>query len=145
MGGVQYDSATENTIANVQVSVPLPVFDRNQGGIAEACGELAAARAALDRRQLELEERLAGAVRDYSSARQRVTKYEQSILPASRESLGMVAKAYDQGEIDYLQLLSTQRIYTQNNLAYLQDLETAWRKWAEIEGLLVAVPGDDSP
>jgi cobalt-zinc-cadmium efflux system outer membrane protein len=142
--GVQYDDATEDTIANVQVSVPLPVYDRNQGRIAEACGQLAAARAALERRQLELEQRLADALRDYTSARERVTRYEKSILPAARESLDMVVKAYDQGEIDYLQLLSTQRVFTQNSLAYLQDLETAWRKWAEIEGLLVVGPDTGS-
>ena len=141
--GVQFDNATENTIANVEVSLPLPVFDRNQGRIVEACGQLAAARAALDRRQLELEERLAGALRDYLSARQRVTKYETSILPAARESLDMVVKAYNQGELDYLQMLSTQQIYTRNNLAYLEDLETAWRKWAQIEGLLVAGSAPD--
>lgn len=144
LAGVQYDNATENTIANVELSVPLPVFDRNQGRIAEACGQLAAARAALDRRQLELEDRLADALRDYLSARQRVTRYETSILPAARESLDMVIKAYKQGELDYLQMLSTQRVYTQNNLAYLQDLETAWRKWAEIDGLLVVGPYGDS-
>jgi cobalt-zinc-cadmium efflux system outer membrane protein len=144
LGGVQYDNATQNTIANVQVSVPLPVFDRNQGGIAEACGQLAAARAAFDRRQLDLEQRLADVLRDYLSALQRVTKYQESILPAARESLDMVVKAYDQGEVNYLELLSTQRIYTQNNLAYLQDLETAWQKWAEIEGLLVAGPDAES-
>ncbi len=144
LAGVQFDNATENTLANVELSLPLPIYDRNQGRIAEACGQLAAARAALERRQLELEERLADALRDYLSARQRVTKYEESILPAARESLDMVVKAYNQGELDYLQMLSTQQIYTQNSLSYLEDLETAWRKWAEIEGLLVAGPGPDS-
>jgi outer membrane protein TolC len=49
----------------------------------------------------------------------------------------MITQAYRQGELDYLQLISAQQTYTEKNLAYLQDLETAWRKWAEIDGLLV--------
>ena len=44
MAGVQRDNATSDTIANVQVSIPLPVFDRNQEAIAQACSELTAAQ-----------------------------------------------------------------------------------------------------
>ena len=49
----------KTAIANVQVSMPLQIFDRNQGAIAQACGELVAAQAALDKKELELEQRLA--------------------------------------------------------------------------------------
>jgi cobalt-zinc-cadmium efflux system outer membrane protein len=66
-----------------------------------------------------------------------------SILPATRESLNMFTQAYQQGELDYLQLIMAQQTYTEKNIAYLQDLENAWRKWAEIDALLVGeiMPG----
>ncbi|MEX0641672.1 MAG: TolC family protein, partial [Pirellulales bacterium] len=54
--GVAQDNATRDTIANVQISMPIPVFDRNQGAIAQACGELAAAQAALEQRELALQQ-----------------------------------------------------------------------------------------
>jgi cobalt-zinc-cadmium efflux system outer membrane protein len=135
-GSVQYDDAARDTIAGVQISVPLPVFDRNQGAIAAACGELAAAQAGLDEQQLALENQLAAVLRDYLTARARVTKYAEVILPAARESRDMINGAYEQGELDYLQLLSAQRTYTEKHLAYLQDLATAWKTWAVLEGLL---------
>ena len=135
--GVAQDNATDDTIANLQVSMPIPVFDRNQGAIAQACGELTAAQAALEQRELALEQRLADALRDYATARQRVARYSDSILPTARQSLDIITRAYEQGELDFLQLLSIQRTYTEKNLAYLQDLEIAWKKWAEIDGLLV--------
>lgn len=142
--GVALDNATNDTIANVQVSMPLPLFDRKQGAIAQACGELTAAQAALEQKELALEQRLAAAMRDYATPRERVARYTDSILPAARESLHMINKAYEQGELDYLQVLAIQQTYAQKNLAYLQDLETAWKQWAEIEGLLVGQLPDDS-
>jgi cobalt-zinc-cadmium efflux system outer membrane protein len=135
--GAAFDNATNDTIANVQVSLPLPVFNRNQGAIAQACGELASARAALQARELLLTQRLAAALRDYETARQRVVRYTDTILPTARQTLDMTNQGYQQGELEYLQMLSVQQMYAQTNVAYLQALETAWKKWAEIEGLLV--------
>lgn len=137
MSGAQYDYASEFAMANVQVSLPVPIFDRNQGGISQASGELAAAQAALDSRELALTQQLAAAMSDYNTASRRVEKFTASILPAARQSLDLVSKAYEQGELEYLDILNTQRIYAEKNLAYLDDLETAWKKWAEIDGLLV--------
>jgi outer membrane protein, heavy metal efflux system len=135
--GVAQDTATRDTIANVQISMPIPIFDRNQGAIAQACGELTAAQAALEQRELALEQRLAVAIRDYVTARQRVMRYSETIIPTARRALDITNRAYEQGELDYLQVLTVQTTYTQNNLSYLQDLEIAWKQWAEIEGLLV--------
>jgi cobalt-zinc-cadmium efflux system outer membrane protein len=119
------------------VSVPLPIFDRNQGAVAQACGELAAAQAALERREVALQQRLAEAMRDYTTARERALKYSEKVLPVARETLEIMNAGYRDGELDYLQVLSIQQTYAQQNLSYLQDLETAWKKWAEIDGLLV--------
>jgi cobalt-zinc-cadmium efflux system outer membrane protein len=135
--GVQYDSASQYTIANVQLSMPIPIFDRNQGAVAQACGELAAAQAALEARELAIAERLAVAMRDYTTARQRVARYTEKILPAAKETLDLVNLGYRQGELDYLQALSVQQTYAAKNLSYLADLTTAWKEWAEIDGFLV--------
>jgi cobalt-zinc-cadmium efflux system outer membrane protein len=135
--GVQRDDATEYTIANVEVSVPIPIFNRNQGAIAQAGGRLAAAQAALEEGELAVEQRLAAAMRDYTTARQQATQYAAQVLPVARESLDMINAGYQQGELDYLDVLSIQRTYAEKNLSYLEDLEQAWKRWAEIDGLLV--------
>jgi cobalt-zinc-cadmium efflux system outer membrane protein len=140
--GVQYDNAAQDTIANVQVTLPVPIFDRKQGAITEACGELAAAQAALQARELAIQERLTVAMRDYKMARERVVRYTEKILPAAKDTLNLMSIGYQQGELDYLQLLMVQQTYATKNLSYLADLETAWQRWAEIDGFLV---GDIAP
>jgi cobalt-zinc-cadmium efflux system outer membrane protein len=137
MSGAQYDNATQFAMANVQVTVPVPLFNRNQGGIASANGELIAAQSALEAREMSLAQELAAAMADYNTAVRRVAKYHESILPAARQSLDLVSKAYEQGELEYLDILAIQRTYTERNLDYLRNLEAAWKKWAEIDGLLV--------
>jgi cobalt-zinc-cadmium efflux system outer membrane protein len=133
---VQYHDGTNDTVTGVQLGVPIPIFDRNQGGIIEAQGQLAAAEAALGRLQLDLEVRLAAVLSDYLSARARVAKFSETILPATQQSVDMIARAYEAGEIDYLQLLTAQQTYTNKHLAYYEELQTAWLKWADIESLL---------
>jgi len=142
--GAQHDNTTGDDIANVQVNVPLPIFDRNQGAVAQAGGELAAAQAGLERRELALQQQLAAAMRDFATARERALKYSEKVIPAARETLDLTSAGYKQGELDYLQVLTVQQMYAQQNLSYLKDLETAWKKWAEIDGLLVGtLPAGD--
>ena len=142
--GVQFDNATNDTIANVQFSMPIPVHDRNQGAIMQSCGELAAAQAALEARQLAIQERLTIAMRDYTTARERVAKYNEKILPAAKETLDLITAGYQQGQLEYVQVYNVQQIYANKNLSYLQDLATAWQRWAEIDGFLVGDISQDS-
>ena len=142
--GVQFDNATNDTIANVQFSMPIPVHDRNQGAIMQSCGELAAAQAALEARQLAIQERLTIAMRDYTTARERVAKYNEKILPAAKETLDLITAGYQQGQLEYVQVYNVQQIYANKNLSYLQDLATAWQRWAEIDGFLVGDISTDS-
>ena len=126
--GVQYDNATRDTIAGVQVGIPLPIYNRNQGNIGKAQAELAAAQQEVARVQLSLQQRLALVFEQYATAHHQVEKYHGDILPNAQESLKLVSAGYRQGEFSYLVLLTAQRTYFQTNLAYLdalRDLRTA--------------------
>lgn len=135
---VQFDNATEDTIAGVQLGVPLPIWNRNQGGIRQAEAEITQARRNADRVELNLKQRLAAAFQEYSTARSQAETYSTQILPKAKETFDLVQRGYRLGELGYLDLLNAQRTYSQTNLAYLDALATLWRSWAEIEGLLLS-------
>lgn len=134
---VQFDDATNNTIAGVQVGVPLPLWDRNQGGIRQAQAEITVASQNIDRVALDLKRRLVIAFQEYSNAKTQVETYAVEILPRAEQTLDLVRRGYTAGEVGYLELLTAQRTYAQTNLTYLNALDSLWRSWTRIDGMLL--------
>lgn len=135
---LKYDNATQNTIAGVQVGVPVPLFDRNQGNIQRAYGELVTAENEVRRVELSLQQRLAAAFERYETARQQAEKYKESVLPSAKESLDLVTAGYRAGEFPYVDLLTAQRTYFRVNLAYLESLRALQTSHVALEGLLLS-------
>jgi outer membrane protein, heavy metal efflux system len=122
----------------VTVGVPLPLWNRNQGGIVQAQGQVAAAERALDQLELSLENRLAPVFERYSNALGQVNKYRGQLLPAAQQSLDLVRRLYQAGETPYLNLLTAQRSFSQTNVNYLESLRELRAAEAEIDGLLLS-------
>lgn len=135
---VQYDDNSNYTIGGLQAGVPLPLWNRNQGGIRQAQADIAAARRNADRVELDLKRRLAEAFQAYSTSRMQAQTYSTSILPKAQQTFDLVQRGYSLGEVGYLDLLNAQRTFSQTNFAYLESLESLWRSWAQIEGLLLS-------
>jgi cobalt-zinc-cadmium efflux system outer membrane protein len=133
----QHDNATSDNIVGVQAVLPIPVWNRNQGGISKAEAEFAAAKSEVARTQLALQQRLAVVYGRYANAFQQVQRYEQDILPDAQSSLDLVNAGYKQSQFSYLNLLTAQRTYFQTNLAYLDALRQLRESAVEIDGLLL--------
>jgi cobalt-zinc-cadmium efflux system outer membrane protein len=134
---VKYDTGSRFTVADVAVTVPLPVFNRNQGNILSAQSSLIAAEKELQRVELDLRNRLAETFERYANARRQVDTYQQSILPDAKKSLELVSTGYREGEFDFLTLLTAQRTYFFVNLDYLASLALLWDTSVDLEGLLL--------
>jgi len=135
---VAFDTASDDTWAGVQVGLPLPLHDRNQGEIAKSVAELRAAEANVNRLQLWLYERLAAAFERYDNARYQANVYAASILPDAQDALNLANLGYTEEELDYLSVLTAQRQYTQTNLAYLDALREVRASAVKINGLLLS-------
>ena len=135
--GVMHNFVNGDEVANVQVMVPVPLHDRNQGNIRRAQAELTLARAEVARLELGLQARLANVFERYARARQQVVIYKERILPDARESWDLTDRAYRQGELGYLAVLTAQRTYFQANVMYLEALRELWLAEVAIEGLLL--------
>jgi cobalt-zinc-cadmium efflux system outer membrane protein len=134
---MQYDNATLDNMAGVQAGIPLPIWNRNQGGIRRARAELVAAESDVRRVELDLSRRLAAAFQRYQNAKQQVQTYERDILPDAKASLDLVNAGYREGEFGYLALLTSQRTFFQTNLSYLDALRELKRQHALIDGMLL--------
>jgi len=137
-GSVQYDAASQDTIAGVQAGLPLPLWHRFQGRIAQAEAELAAAHHDWQATRVGLTRRLAEAFGRYESARQKVATYTRDILPKSQRSLDLVEKAYTAKVGQFTTLLTAQRTFFTTNQEYIEAVKELWQSLVAIDGLVLS-------
>jgi len=131
------NGAAGRSDGGIQVTVPVPVWNRNQGGIAEAIAEIRAAERSLEQLELNLQQQLAPVFEQYQNARSQVERYQTRILPAAQETLEITRKSFEAGETGYLHQLTAQRTNSQTQLNYLDALRKLREAEIEIDGLLL--------
>ena len=139
---VQYDDATQDTVASVQVGAPLPLWNRNQGGIARSAHEVTAARRRFDAVTLRLTQDLATTFQQYEAAQANAEAYREGILERAEENMGLVKQAFSAGEASFLDLLTVQRTYFESNLDYLQALREVNQSVQLLNGFLLRLDDD---
>lgn len=135
--GYVYQSQNRSNDFNIGISLPVPIWNKNQGNIHAAQAQLGEAVQQVGRVEFELTERLATAFRTYSSARQRAYRYQKSILSRAREGYQLSLKGYRAGQFDYLRVLEAQRAYGRADLEAVRSLGEMWRAAGELSGLLL--------
>jgi cobalt-zinc-cadmium efflux system outer membrane protein len=128
----------------LQVGVPVPLFNRNQGNIRSAQAELGRAIQEVSRVQNELSSRLWTAFGQYAAARQRAARYRTAVVPAATRAYRLAVEAFRGGQFEYLRVLQAQRSVAEANLEYIRALSEAWRAASEIAGLLLEEHWPDS-
>lgn len=109
-----------------QVGVQLPIFNRNQGNIAAAKGQIESAKQELARVKLRVQRDLASMFRDYDSARLMVQQYKAEMLPRAEQAYRLYQRSYQQMAGAYPQVLISQRTLFQLEAEYVQALENVW-------------------
>ncbi|MFO0606624.1 MAG: TolC family protein [Polyangiales bacterium] len=87
------------------LTVPLPVFQRNQGDRARSRSDVDVARAELAAARVQLAGQLAEARAVMAAAAQRTRAYGTEILPRFEENLTLLRRSFEVGQIDVLELL----------------------------------------
>ncbi len=101
------------------LSVPLPVFDRNQGNIAASRSNVAAAEARRASALATLTVRARNAIAAVESAEARVRALEGAAIPEAFEALRLTQQAYREGRASLLELLDAQNAYTSAEAALI--------------------------
>lgn len=93
----------------VGVSLPIPVFDRNQGNIARAGADVIQAEQEARKARLEAEQALHEAWQDWQSAHAEATELQKRIVPSAEEALKLSRQGYERGRFSFLEVLNAQR------------------------------------
>lgn len=115
-------STSSDTQLGVRLSMPIPVFDRNQGGRAAARSRLEAAGS----RSLALERivtaEVEAAFSRLSASERILALFKQSIIPQLTENLKLTQEAYRLGEVGILAVIEEQKKFFEVNDGYLAAL-----------------------
>lgn len=133
----EQDNINKYSSVNTFLSLPVPVFNRNQGNIHHANADLREAHAEVRRTQLALRDALADACQRLDTARMQVLELRNEILPDAEAALTATADAQRAGEISALQVIAAERTYFESRLNYIQAWTEFRKAAAEIDGLLL--------
>ncbi len=134
-GGVRRFEETDDAAFVAGLAVPLPLFDRNQGGIEEALADLAASRQQYEAVRVKTLAALSEAVSALAAAQEEVTALKSEVLPAAQQAFEAVQQGYRQGKFDYLYVLDTQRTLFQTQATYIESVEAYHKARADVERL----------
>ncbi len=134
--GAQRNEEFKMNQAVVGLSVPIPVFDRNQGNLQEAISRTDKARDELVALRVQLDAQLTSQYERLRSALQSVDTFQFDILPGAQSAFEAASSGFQFGKFSYLEVLDAQRTLFQAQNQHLNALLEAHQAHADIERML---------
>lgn len=141
--GAKRDAELGRTQAVIGFSLPLPVNDRNQGGLLEALRREDQAREALTAATLKLNTDVAQATARLRLGREQAQLLRDDVLPTAQTAYEAALKGYELGKFAFLDVLDAQRTLFQLRRQLLQASAEAHRAAAELDRLLGRTPPNE--
>ena len=111
--GVRYVNELHDPAGVLQLSVPLPLANRNQGNLARAQGAAEQAAALEQATRLELARDLEDAYLRSQAAAHSVAEIRASVEPAARSTLDALRRGFELGKFGLMELLDARRMLLQ--------------------------------
>jgi cobalt-zinc-cadmium efflux system outer membrane protein len=131
----QRDHIMKYSNVTTLVSMPMPLFNRNQGNIVFAEGVLRQAQQEYDRLRLALTDQLSVSFRSYLTLRTQAERLRTEVLPRARENLDLTTEGYKLRRLDFPRLQSARQMYAQAKLGYIDAMTELHKVLVEIRGL----------
>lgn len=144
-GAAGHNFEAGDTVYMAQVSLPLPLYDRNQGTVQQAQADLARQEAEVRRIELDLRRRLATEYRKYLTAGQHVHFYQTAVLPEVRSAYELRLKSYKEDRETWMNVLDAQQEYFLRRAEYIQNLVRFRQAESLVNGFLLQGGLDAAP
>jgi cobalt-zinc-cadmium efflux system outer membrane protein len=142
-GGIKYLRADVATTFLVGFSVPLTLYDRNEGAIREAQAKLSAAD--LERRDAErlLRSRLRVRHAAMSAAAREAATLKGESLAGAQSAYEAVNEGYRLGKFRYLDVLDAGKMLLETRIRYVDAIVELNLARVDVERLVAQLPGED--
>ena len=134
-GGYRRLNETGDNTLVMGMSVPLPLFNRNQGRVQEAKYRQRQAELRWKAVEVEVNRRLTEVYNFLSAAYTEVNTLKSSVLPEARKAFEVINQGYLMGKFGFLDVLDAQRTLFETRSRYLNALRDYHQSVAELERL----------
>lgn len=144
--GVRFFSETDDQALVAGFSLPLPIFNRNQGNILSAkynVKEIATKERSI---QLEIRSSLAKSYGEVSISLMEIKKLKEHVLNNSESIFEAIRKGYQQGKFGYLEVLDAQRGFFEMKSRHIEAFALYHMGVMKIESLIagkINIQGDE--
>lgn len=138
--GNKRDDEIGRNQAVVGLSIPLPLFNRNQGGELAALRQVEKARSDFDTERIRVTQALAEAYQRAELAQAEVVSITRDILPAAQGAYEASVTGFELGKFSFLDVIDAQRTLFQARAQYLRALSERYRSSADVERYVALRP-----
>ena len=131
--GFEQEDDADNYIFSFGLEIPL--WNKNQGGIAKAKAELQQIDAKIQRINQDIIRDAEVALEAYAGALEQIRAFEE-LRSAAADTLKMETFLYEQGEVDFITLLDARRTVQETESEYLAALYDAHLSRTELEQII---------
>lgn len=131
--GSQYDASVRERVNLIGVSMPIPLFNRNQGSVLAASRRADQARDLRNATELRLRTETRQALNLWQTANTEVRAFNQQILPAAQRAVDSATRGFEMGKFNFLDVLDAQRTLIAARTQYLAATAQATDAWVRIE------------
>lgn len=117
-------------------SIGIPVFNRNQGALAESAAVIAQSQTRRAFLETVIRSEVAAAYARYEAARTAVSRFDGGVIARSNENIRVIRAAYELGEYRITDLLTEQRRLVDSQREYTEALAEQYRALADIQAAI---------
>ncbi|WP_242487715.1 TolC family protein [Pseudomonas sp. TH31] len=131
--GSQYSELERERVNVFGLSMPIPLFNRNQGNILAAARRADQARDLRNASELRLRTDIQTTLDQWLTANTEIQSFDQSILPAAQSAVDTATRGFEMGKFNFLDVLDAQRTLISARAQYIQAMSEATEAWVRIE------------
>jgi len=130
---IEYQRIGPDNTIGFGISLPIRIFDRNQGEIARTRAEAKRVEAAREAVAIQALSEVDTALAALGTEREKLTVLRDTYLPKARQARDTVEFAYRRGGVSLLDYLDAQRTYRDTAAEYVRSLGSYWTFFYQLE------------
>lgn len=134
--GVQRREESQREQMLVGISIPIPLYNRNQGNLLEALRREDKAREELVATRVSLASEVYQVIERISARRQEAELLRVEVLPGAKSAYEAATIGFENGKFSFLEVLDAQRTFFSAKAQYLNALAALHRAVTDLEGIL---------